>query len=228
MLTPVRQAVSKAIAGREGVQWRSQCGEDFLAWSLSGFRCDGIFVEVGAYDGLGFSNSAALEQLGWRGLLIEANPSAAEDCRRNRPLATVIHAAAGGPGSSGTIPFCVVEGTSRKGVEMLSHVVSAGDEAHRARIAAEGGTSMRTHVVIKPLAEILRDAGFAECPIEVLSIDIEGAELDAMVSVMSAGIKPAVLIVEGTEPQLQELLSRHGYTMVCEQGSNRVFQYAQN
>src|SRR5919198_879458 len=57
-------------------------------------RRRGIFVELGAFDGLNQSNTAWLEaKRGWRGILIEPIPEAYEQCVRNRPRATVVNCA---------------------------------------------------------------------------------------------------------------------------------------
>jgi hypothetical protein len=52
---------------------------DVLAFAL-GFRSDGLFVEVGAYDGESFSNTAGLADLGWRGHYLEPIPRYAAAC----------------------------------------------------------------------------------------------------------------------------------------------------
>jgi FkbM family methyltransferase len=53
-------------------------GELFL--SIFGDKTDGSFVEVGAYDGLSFSNTSCLAEIGWRGLLFEPLPWAYQEC----------------------------------------------------------------------------------------------------------------------------------------------------
>lgn len=45
---------------------------------------NGFFVEAGALDGLFMSNTKILEDLGWKGLLIEPSLKAAKKCRENR------------------------------------------------------------------------------------------------------------------------------------------------
>jgi FkbM family methyltransferase len=62
----------------------------------------GTFIELGANDGVQQSNTYALErEFGWRGVLIEPVPELAAECRRNRPMAEVICAAAGNGGGPG-------------------------------------------------------------------------------------------------------------------------------
>lgn len=67
------------------VTWYSQAGQDEWVHSIIGDK--GFFVDVGAYDGVEHSNTYALEQLGWKGWCIDADPSAIEACQRNRQCA---------------------------------------------------------------------------------------------------------------------------------------------
>ena len=47
-----------------------------------GCKSDGVFVEVGAYDGSSISNTAFLADMGWRGLYVEPVPEYAKICRQ--------------------------------------------------------------------------------------------------------------------------------------------------
>jgi len=54
----------------QGMRSFSQFGEDVAAIRYFGLRRGGIYVDVGAYDGIYLSNTAMLElQFGWRGVL---------------------------------------------------------------------------------------------------------------------------------------------------------------
>ncbi len=55
----------------------------FLFSYFLGDRVSGIFVEVGAFDGVTYSNTYGLAAKGWRGIYIEPQPKYAEECRRN-------------------------------------------------------------------------------------------------------------------------------------------------
>lgn len=48
-----------------------------------GYKTDGTFVEVGAYDGVTYSHTIGLAKIGWRGVYIEPVPELAEKCRKN-------------------------------------------------------------------------------------------------------------------------------------------------
>lgn len=53
-------------------------------WVLDHSDGPGTYCEVGAFDGVTHSNTLALEEAGWRGLLIEPNPQMAKMMRVNR------------------------------------------------------------------------------------------------------------------------------------------------
>ncbi|WP_395449970.1 FkbM family methyltransferase [Aminobacter sp. UC22_36] len=68
----------------------SQLQQDLWALSEAGGKTDGYFVEVGACDGIGHSNTYMLEQMGWTGILAEPNPAMEQAIvtRRTSPLCT--------------------------------------------------------------------------------------------------------------------------------------------
>lgn len=63
--------------------YKSHVGQD--KWVLDFFKNKkGFFIEAGAYDGVILSNTYALEQLGWNGICIEANPTHFNELIKNR------------------------------------------------------------------------------------------------------------------------------------------------
>lgn len=59
----------------------SQLGQD--DWVLNNIK-KGFFVEIGAHDGLTFSNTVKLEENGWTGLCVEPQPEMLRQLRLNR------------------------------------------------------------------------------------------------------------------------------------------------
>lgn len=54
-------------------KYYSQAGQDQWICELFNFKPNGFFVDIGAYDGVKFSNSYTLEQqFGWKGICVEA------------------------------------------------------------------------------------------------------------------------------------------------------------
>lgn len=76
----------------------SQVGQDI--WVLDKIK-KGYFLEIGAYDGIKFSNSLLLEENGWEGLLIEANPIHENSIKKFRKNPYLITAIAGYDGQIG-------------------------------------------------------------------------------------------------------------------------------
>lgn len=61
---------------------RAQCGQDIFARTLVGDS--GTFLDIGANAPVVRSNSYALEQIGWRGLLVDNSGESMEACERER------------------------------------------------------------------------------------------------------------------------------------------------
>lgn len=69
------------------MQYYSQAGQD--KWVHEVIGNSGVFVEVGAYDGVQTSNTFALENSGWTGLCIEANREIFKQLHSNRKSTNV-------------------------------------------------------------------------------------------------------------------------------------------
>jgi hypothetical protein len=75
-------------------EWfRAQAGQDRFV--LNHFFCNrtGVFVEFGARDGLVHSNTYLFANLGWKGLLFEADAAEAKDLQVHRPDAVAYYGA---------------------------------------------------------------------------------------------------------------------------------------
>jgi FkbM family methyltransferase len=181
----------------------SQNGEDLLLWNFFGRKKSGFYVDVGAYDGVGFSNSYFFEAIGWSGVLVEAVPDLYRAAVAARRHSRVVHAAAGS--RPGSIALTVVEGD--RGVATLSSATP-----DRERIAREGGRTREVEVPLLTLDAILADV---HEPIDFVSIDVEGGELEVLGGFDLERFAPRVLIIEdnsnGADRRVSEHLARHGY-----------------
>jgi len=64
----------------------SQIEQDLWVIKTTNYKKNGYFLDIGAYDGIHFSNSYLLEtEHDWTGLLVEANPNNFELLKNNRP-----------------------------------------------------------------------------------------------------------------------------------------------
>ena len=63
----------------------SQIGQDLWVLHTLNYKRKGYFVEIGAIDGIKFSNTYLLEkEFGWRGIVVEPNPVYKKEIRKNR------------------------------------------------------------------------------------------------------------------------------------------------
>jgi FkbM family methyltransferase len=181
----------------------SQNGEELLLWNFFGRKHSGFYVDVGAYDGVAFSNSYFFEAIGWRGVLVEAAPHLHAAAAEARPNSRVVHGAAGN--RSGAIRFTVAEGDG--GVATLSSAMP-----DLARIAREGGRTREIEVPVLTLDAILD--GVTE-PIDFVSIDVEGGELAVLEGFDMQRFAPRVLVIEdnsaGADRRVPDYLAAHGY-----------------
>ena len=146
----------------------SQIGQDLSVAKFFNFKLNGYFVDLGAYDGVKFSNSKALEdELGWHGICVEALPDRFAQLVQSR--------------NKETCKFyqCALDSVSGKEVtfscdEMLSGITEKIDCYDKVREQAPTVT-LKT----KTLSEILEDAQ-APVMIDFLSLDVEGNEFEVL------------------------------------------------
>lgn len=159
----------------------SQFAEDLVLSNIFGYeKASGFYVDVGCFEPIQFSNTFIFYQRGWSGLAIDANASLQAAWRAKRPRDTFIHAGiAETPGeleylSYEKFPAC--NGFGRK---------------DRPRLKASA-----SRVACRPLRDILREHLPANTKIDLLSIDCEGMDLEALRSNDFECFRPAVLLVE--------------------------------
>jgi FkbM family methyltransferase len=163
------------------MQYFSQYGQDhFLDKEVFKQRNYGIFVDIGAHDGLTYSNTAFFEKYrGWKGICIEPNPIVFNRLVNARPLSTNLNLCVGVKNT--LVDFYKVEGYS----EMLSGVKDNYDNKHLKRLEREinerGGGVELIKLKSMPLSLILKERGVSK--VDYISIDVEGSEEEVLNSI---------------------------------------------
>jgi len=157
---------------------RSQFREDLVLLPyllhMTGYR-PGTFVEIGAYDGIKYSNTIALELcFGWTGLLIEANPNnfaALTAAQQQYRVRSKIRHAAICKQLGGTVNMTVQGGAVAGQPSRMSprYLKQWGHLNH---------PEQTVQVPCAPMAVIMAEAGLQRA--NLLSLDVEGAELDVL------------------------------------------------
>jgi FkbM family methyltransferase len=164
-------------------------GLDAIYNAAFGHLKNGVFVEVGAYDGQAFSNTCFLADLGWRGVYVEPIPDYAAACterHRRNPAVTVVNTAVGG--AAGSTELHVAGALTTKNDDVYS--------AYHHIPWAKGALSNRTvRAPVTTLDRLLEEHGIP-AGFELLVVDVEGGEPEVFAGFDLARWKPRMLIVE--------------------------------
>jgi FkbM family methyltransferase len=168
---------------------------DFFGGARSGF-----FVEVGANRPQQESQSWHLEQLGWTGVLVEPQPSLADDLRRAR-AAKVFAVACSSPENAGR--------------RMALHLAGALSSLDRDRMAPGAEPERVIEVPVRKLDDILIEAR-APAEFDLLSIDVEGHELEVLGGFDFARWRPRLVLLEDHVGNLKKhrFLRAAGYRLI--------------
>ena len=175
--------------------------EAFFAHARSGY-----FVEVGANHPHHLSQTWHLERQGWDGVLVEPQPELATALRRQR-LAKVYALACASPQQAGRMMRLHMAG-----------IHSSLDPYLNISTVRPQGT---IEVAVTTLDEILLDAG-APSRIDLLSIDVEGLEIDVLRGLDLKRWQPRLILIEdlAMNLSLHRYLRSRGYKWMRRTGLN--------
>lgn len=166
----------------------------------------GFFVEVGANEPEVESQSFHLEREGWNGVLVEPQPDLAERLRRERK-AKVYDVACSSP--------------DRAGTRMNLHIAGAFSSFSPGLMVTGVQAGKTIEVPVRTLDEILAEAK-APQPIDLLSVDVEGHELDVLRGFDFSRWRPRLILLEDhvTSIEKHRFLRRRGYLLIRRTGLN--------
>jgi FkbM family methyltransferase len=191
----------------------SQYGQDEYVYN-NFFKSvtNGIFVEIGADDGITFSNTYYLEKnLGWTGLCIEPRENSFKKIIKNRKCTCL---KIGIAKKTGIQKFLSIEGYS----QMLSGILESYDPQHLDRIKKEtekyGGKATIIDIPCFTLNSICSKHNISH--INFLSIDTEGNEYDILSSINFDFLKIDVICIENNykNTNIFKLLTSRNYILV--------------
>lgn len=146
---------------------------DFAVHFFNGKK-DGFFLDIGANDGVTWSNSLTFElNYNWNGICVEPHPTPYLKLIKERKCECLNCAVSD---KNGEFDFVFIEG----GAEMLSGLLDKFDPRHLNRIDSEIKNNNDKKIVnkieCKTITQILNDVGVKK--VDYLSIDTEGSEIE--------------------------------------------------
>ena len=158
-----------------------------------GFKADGRFVEVGAFDGKKWSNTWELAELGWRGLMFEPNPEQFCQCVKNHSEHEVIVLPIAISDRTGTTELYLGGSLSTIRPEMVDIYGSMGWS--RSTGLGDG----RSIVVPTTTLDLVLDECGWDPEFELLVIDVEGAEMQVLDAFDISRWAPEMIVIETHE-----------------------------
>jgi FkbM family methyltransferase len=171
----------------------------------------GFYVDVGANDPVRFSVMKHFYDQGWSGINVEPVPSVWGRLRDQRPRDVNLNTAL-----SDRMGRCIFyEVTSETTWSTLSAQLA---EAYRGR----GLEVCPREVPITTLAQVCEE--YADTPIDVLKIDVEGNELEVITGGDWVRWRPRVVLAEKNNAESWEpILLAHGYLLAVATEINRYY-----
>ena len=203
LLQALRMTAREAIGG---VTYPSEIGQDkWVIGRMFPGVTNGFFLDVGSGHGTIGSNTKALEELGWTGICVDPFPTHMEGrtCRMEK---------------------AVVSSTAGQVVKFHTHSGLGGIADTLGKWKAEAEKSPAVELTTTTLGELLAGAG-APSFIHFLSLDIEGAELEALKGVPFDKYRFGAMAIEHNdeEPKRSDLLK-----FLEDRGYRRVHSYKQD
>lgn len=193
------------------MNWYSQYGEDALLAKIFN-KTNGLCVEVGANDGIKYSNTKYFEEIGWQCILIEPTPNLCSKIRKNR---------------KGKLFECAA--SSAEG-EMTLHVAEGHDLFSSLESCSTMAEELGQHqaiikpvlVPVRPLNDILVEACVNS--IQFVSIDVEGHEMGVLGGFDLNRWKPNIVLIEDKSDLVVTAVENHmkqyGYRRFYRSGGN--------
>jgi FkbM family methyltransferase len=194
--------------------------------NIIGYKTDGFYVEVGAFNGLSWTNTECFATAGWHGLLIEPQQNLYKQCVRNYEK----------------FPNIIVEncGCGSKNEELIlygsgSLATTDWKTVEKYRLESWSKRFYPNNVESQKIPTFTLDFLLEKHNIkklDVLVVDTEGTELDVLNGFSIAKYKPTVAIIECVathkllgekSPLINQLMFDNGYKIVNLDSVNTVY-----
>jgi len=203
-----------------------QFQEDWQVEELLPHNFEGTAVEVGAYDGMWFSNTYYFERQGWKTLAIEPIPDMEDSlklCRDNYLMVAV------GRENKDQQPFDIwrLKGANMSALSSLREKGTRDKKEHAAQIRKHqeyGIEKIECLVDIRTLDWCLETTNWPK--VDFVSIDTEGTDMDVLEGFSIDKWQPSIILMENwsEDSRFEEYLEPYGFHLEERiQGQNELY-----
>lgn len=194
----------------------SQEGEDMILSQLCYGIENGLFIDIGAYHPIKYSNTYKFYLHGWRGINIDAMPNSMLEFIKLRPRDTNLEI--GISDKSQVLNYYIFK---ESGLNTFSEIA-----ANKYMIS---GHQMDKRISIKTetLSEVLERYLSNNSIINFMSIDTEGYELEVLLSNNWSKFRPEIVVIEslqnGNKDQIDDFMFKRDYRLVSQTPNNLFY-----
>ncbi len=188
------------------------CGQDILVHELLGHKRDGVFIDIGANDGVTISNTLYFEkEFGWTGLAVEPIPNIFDKLKQNRNCNVVHGCITPTPGNA---KFIEVVGAPNMLSTLAVH--NTGLTARRLRKNAKRHGAIINEIDVECFNLNVLSKKFGISEVDFLSIDTEGGELEILRSINFDDLPVKVVSVENNyyTNSIRHYMEKNGFIFI--------------
>ena len=194
----------------------SQFGEDLV---IAGYLCKipkarrGIYIDVGCYDPIVFSNTRLLHLLGYRGICIDANPICIDRFNRVRPE---------------DFNRCAALSSQREYLYYLEFDVSACNRLSVTNLPMPSENLITAkRVQTARLCDVISSSPYRDHRVDLLTIDIEGFDLAVLRTYDLTRNRPRLICIESnnsnSDSDIDSFLSTSNYRKLAERRPSLIY-----
>jgi len=196
------------LINKTNIKYYSANGEDYLLWQFFDYKDRGVYLDIGAFDGIHFSNTYSFERQGWKGVCVEPSPVFFPYLTQGRPASICLHCACVSDKAKIETTFFSEEmgllSTTNKTPDYESFV----EGRYNKRGLSFSGLKLMTVPAIT-IDEVIVRHFYKDDVIDIVSIDVEGAELDVLKGFDMNRRNLGIIVIESNHPQQTEEIIEH-------------------
>jgi FkbM family methyltransferase len=209
-------------------EWEICSALEFVASHVNRGKDEFFFIQIGAYDGA-FDDpvSALVRKHGWRGVLVEPQPAAFAQLKRNysdQPQLIFENAAIGDKDGEVTL-YTLNNGTSP---------LASFQRRHLVRHAQKSGDIVERQVASLTFQSLLAKHGLSDVRVDLVQIDAEGCDARIIDAIDLEAVRPAIIRYEHVNLTRRERcaciehLACYGYRILLEDTDTLAYQERTN